>query len=115
MLACLVHKDCKDISNRPTELPPGRTRVEAREDSRRTLEGERKEAKSKRAPEQLLEIEHSLKRARVVGMNAQAAQIAMQTIQTQMYTYKCTDNRGTMRCLLDWCRRWYIWEKRMPG
>ena len=88
MLSCLVHKDCKDISNRPTELPPGRTRVEAREDSRRALEGERAEAKSKRAPEQLLEIEHSLKRARVVGMNAQAAQIAMQTIQTQIQSLR---------------------------
>ncbi len=36
----------EDISMRPMELPPGRTRVEAREDSRRVLEGERAEAKS---------------------------------------------------------------------
>jgi hypothetical protein len=84
MLACLVHKDCKDISMRPMELPPGRTRVEAREDSCRALEGERAEAKSKRSPDPFREIEHQLKQARVVGMRAQAAQIAIQSIQTKI-------------------------------
>ena len=68
----------------PMELPPGQTRVEAREDGRRAMEGERAEAKSKRAPDQFMEIEHSLKQARVVGMKAQAAQIAIQTIQTKI-------------------------------
>jgi hypothetical protein len=67
---------------RPMELPPGRTRVEAREDTRRTLEGERVEARSKRSPDPFMEVEHQLKQARVVGMKAQAAQIAIQSIQT---------------------------------
>ena len=62
----------------------GRTRVEAREDSRRALEGERAEAKRKRAPDPFMEIEHQLKQARVVGMKAQAAQIAIQTVQTKI-------------------------------
>jgi hypothetical protein len=84
MLACLIHKDCKDITMRPMELPPGHTRVEAREDSRRVLEGERADAKSKRSPDQFMEIEHQLKQARVVGMKAQAAQIARQSIQTKI-------------------------------
>ena len=35
-----------------------------------------------------MEIEHSLKLARVVGMNAQAAQIAIQTIQTQIQSLR---------------------------
>jgi hypothetical protein len=30
MLACLVHKDCKDISMRPLDLPPGRTSIQAK-------------------------------------------------------------------------------------
>jgi hypothetical protein len=84
MLACLVYKDCKEISMRPMELPPGRTRIEAREDSRRALEGERAEAKSKRSSDLFREIEHQLKQARVVGMKAQAAQIANQSIQTKI-------------------------------
>ena len=64
MLACFVHKDCKDISMRPMELPPGRTRVEAREDSRRTLEGERDEvATSKRPSEQVTDVKRQLKQA----------------------------------------------------
>jgi hypothetical protein len=88
MLACFVHKDCKDISMRPMELPPGRTRVEAREDSRRTLEGEREVATSKRPSEQVTDVERQLKQARVVGMKAQAAQIAIQTIQAKIQTLR---------------------------
>jgi len=86
MLACFVHKDCKDISMRPMDLPPGRTRVEAREESRRTLEGEREVATSKRPSEQVTDVERQLKQARVVGMKAQAAQIAIQTIQAKIQT-----------------------------
>jgi hypothetical protein len=29
MLACLVHKDNKDISSKPTKLPPGHSRKDA--------------------------------------------------------------------------------------
>jgi len=73
---------------RPMELPPGRTRVEAREDSRRTLEGEREVATSKRPSEQVTDVERQLKQARVVGMKAQAAQIAIQTIQAKIQTLR---------------------------
>jgi len=88
MLACFVHKDCKDISMRPMDLPPGRTRVEAREESRRTLEGEREVATSKRPSEQVTDVERQLKQARVFGMKAQAAQIAIQTIQAKIQTLR---------------------------
>jgi hypothetical protein len=70
----------------PMDLPPGRTRVEAREDSRRTLEREREVATRKRPSEQFTEVEQQLKQARVVGMKAQAAQIAIQTIQAKIHT-----------------------------
>ena len=68
------------------ELPPSRTRVEVREDARTTLEVERFDAKSKRSHDPFMEVEHQLKQARVVGMKAQAAQIALQTIQQK---FKC--------------------------
>ena len=73
---------------RPMDLPPGRTRVEAREESRRTLEGEREVATSKRPSEQVTDVERQLKQARVVGMKAQAAQIAIQTIQAKIQTLR---------------------------
>ncbi len=34
MLCCFVHKDCKDLSTRPTELPAGHTRKKVRANSR---------------------------------------------------------------------------------
>jgi hypothetical protein len=86
MLACLVHKNCKDISMRPLDLPPGHTRVEAREDSCKTLEGGREEARSKCPPDPFTEVKHQLKQARVVGIKAQAVQIAIQSIQAKMQT-----------------------------
>jgi hypothetical protein len=88
MLACFVHKDCKDFSMHPLDLPLGCTRVEAREESRRTLEGEMEEAMSKRPPDRFTEVEQQLKQARVVGMKAQAAQIATQTIQAKIHTLR---------------------------
>ncbi len=69
---------------RPLDLPPRQTRVEAREDSRKTLEREREEARIKRLPDLFAEVKHQLKQARVVGMKAQVAQIAIQSIQTKI-------------------------------
>ncbi len=66
------------------ELPPGRTRVEARDDARSSLEAERLDSKSKRSHDPFMEVEHQLKQARVVGMKAQVVQIALQSIQTKI-------------------------------
>jgi hypothetical protein len=69
----------------PLELPPGCTRIEAREDCRRMLEGERVDGRSQRAINQFGDIDHQLKKARVVGMKAQAEKIvAIDTIQTKI-------------------------------
>jgi hypothetical protein len=68
----------------PISLPPGRTRVEAREESRRTVEGERAGTRSQRAMNQFGDVDHQLKKARVVGMQAQAEKIAIDTIQTKI-------------------------------
>jgi len=86
MLCCFVHKDCKDLSTRPTELPAGHTRKEARANSRAVLAREREEAKAERivGGERYGDVEHTMKKARVVGMQAQAEKIAIETIQTKL-------------------------------
>ena len=86
MLCCFVHKDCKDISTRPTELPAGNTRKEARANSRAALAKEREESKAERivGGERYGDVEHTMKKARVVGMQAQAEKIAIETIQTKL-------------------------------
>ena len=87
MLCCFVHKDCKDLSTRPTELPSGHTRKEARVNSRAVLAKEREESKAERfvgGDEQYGDVKHQLKKARVVGMQAQAEKISIETIQTKL-------------------------------
>ena len=46
MLACLVHKDNKDISSKPTKLPPGRSRKDARKAKDQAVAEERTMAKT---------------------------------------------------------------------
>jgi hypothetical protein len=86
MLCCFVHKDCKDLSMRPTELPSGHTRKEARVNSRAVLGKERDESRVERivGGERYGDVEHQLKKARVVGMQAQAEKISIETIQTKL-------------------------------
>ncbi len=45
MLACFVHKENKDLSSRPTKLPPGKSQKNARKEKRRAIKGERSVAK----------------------------------------------------------------------
>ncbi len=69
MLCCFVRKDCKDL----TELPAGHTRKEARANSRVVLARERAESKVELmvGGERYGDVEHHMKKARVVGMQAQ--------------------------------------------
>jgi len=83
MLCCFVHKDCKDLSTGPTELPAGHTCKEARVNSQAVLANEREESKAERG-EQYGDVEHQLKKARVVGIQAQAEKLAIETIQTKL-------------------------------
>ncbi len=68
----------------PTTLPPGRTRVEAREERRSSIQGEREHARSQQTVDKFGDVDHQLKKARVVGMQAQAEKIAIDTIQTKI-------------------------------
>ena len=45
MLACLVHKDNKDISSRPTNLPRGRSRIAAQKEKEHAISEEQAKAK----------------------------------------------------------------------
>ena len=86
MLSCFVHKDCKDLSTEPTKLPAGHNRKDARANSRAVLAKEREESKAERivGGERYGDVEHTMKKARVVGMQAQAEKIAIETIQTKL-------------------------------
>jgi hypothetical protein len=86
MLSCFVHKDCKDLSTQPTKLPAGHNRKDARANSRAVLAKEREESKAERivGGERYSDVEHTMKKARVVGMQVQAEKIAIETIQTKL-------------------------------
>ncbi len=70
----------------PTKLPAGNTRKEARANSWAVLANKREEswAKCIVGGEQYGDVEHQLKKARVVGMQAQAKKISIETIQMKL-------------------------------
>jgi hypothetical protein len=81
-------KDCKDISTRPCEQPAGKSRVVAREARAKAIEDKRAFAKSKRPVEKYGDIDHQMKKARVVGTQAHAEKILVDTIQTQIKIFR---------------------------
>lgn len=86
ILSCFVHKDCKDLSTRPTELPAGHNRKVARANSIAVLAKEREESKAERivGGERYGDVEHLMKKARIVGMQAQAEKIEIESIETKL-------------------------------
>jgi len=68
------------------ELPAGHTRKEARAKSRAVLAKDREESKAEGivGGKRYGDAEHQLKKARVVGMQAQAEKISIETIQTKL-------------------------------
>jgi hypothetical protein len=69
ILSCLIHKDNKDISTKPTEQPPGHSRIEARGRKEKALEVERAVAKADRPVEKYGDVDHQLKRLEWRGCN----------------------------------------------
>jgi hypothetical protein len=84
LLCCLVMKDCKDICTRPCKQPAGKSRVAVREAKAKAIGEERALAKSDRPVEKNGDIDHQMKKARVVGMQAHAERILVDTIQIQI-------------------------------
>jgi len=105
ILPCLVHKDNKDISTKPTALPAGPTREDVREQQRKSVAKERSDKKSernvevvsrdgKKSIEKYGDVDHQIKKARVLGMqsvveknnvDAIVAQIAVMRQMEEIY------------------------------
>ena len=85
MLTIFVHKDNKDISsNHPTTLPAGDTRKTIRANKEHEMREERSAAKAARPIEKYGNVDHQIKKARVVGMRSQAEDIKVKTIIAQI-------------------------------
>jgi hypothetical protein len=84
ILSCLVHKDNKDISTKPTEQPPDHSRIEARGRKEKALEVERAVAKADRPVEKYGDVDHQLKKTRVEGMQSQVLKNRVDAIKTNV-------------------------------
>jgi hypothetical protein len=88
MLACLVHKDNKDILSKPTKLAPGRTQKNARQEKEKLVAEQRAKAKAERpvpaSPEQYGDVDHATKKAKVAGMQLHMEKIAVDSIFSQI-------------------------------
>ena len=89
MLACFVHKDNKDLTSKPTKLPPGKSRKDARKDKKRANKEERAVAKLNRpvaenSRERYGNVDHQIKKAKVQGMQSSLEKIAVDSIIAQI-------------------------------
>jgi hypothetical protein len=95
ILSVFVHKDNKDISTRPTKLPPGPTRASVREMARTSLLKERFEAREQQRAVSLQsdgsvgmdrygEVEFEAKKAKVDGMRSVIDKNRVDALMTQI-------------------------------
>ncbi len=84
ILSCLVHKDNKDMTTKPTHQPPGHSRIEARERKEKVLEGKRAAAKADCPVEKYGDVDHQLKKVRVEGLQLQVAKNRSDAIKTRV-------------------------------
>jgi hypothetical protein len=82
ILSCLVHKDNKDISTKPTQQPPGHSRIEARVRKEKALEVERAVAKADHPVEKYGDVDHQLKKITVEGMQSEVLKNRADAIKT---------------------------------
>jgi hypothetical protein len=88
MLACLVHKDNKDILSMPTKLAPGRTQKNARQEKEKVVAEQRAKAKAERpvpaSHERYGDVNHAIKKAKVADMQLHVEKIAVDSIISQV-------------------------------
>jgi hypothetical protein len=84
ILSCLVPKDNKDITTKPTQQPPGHSRVEARGRKEKALEVERAVAKADRPVEKLGDVDHQIKKIRVEGLQSLVLKNCVDAIKTRV-------------------------------
>ena len=70
ILSCLVHKDNKDITTKPTHQPPGHLRVEARHREEKALEGKLAVANADCPVEKFGDVDHQIEKIRVEGLKS---------------------------------------------
>ncbi len=73
MLACLVHKDNKDISLKPMKLAPGQSQKNAHQEKESAVAEQRAKVKAEHpvpsnTHERYGDVDHAIKKARVAGM-----------------------------------------------
>lgn len=88
MLACLVHKDNKDISSAAAVLPSGVTRVEQRMAASAEQSEERTLARTTRPASASEIVDIDFKKAKVRGMHAHVSEKEIKNIQSQITTMK---------------------------
>jgi hypothetical protein len=84
ILSCLVHKDNKGITTKPTQQPPGHSRVEARGRKEKALEGKRAAAKADRPVEKFGDVVHQIKKIRVEGLQSLVLKNRVDAIKTRV-------------------------------
>ena len=88
MLACLVHKDNKDISSKPMKLPPPScSRKDARKTKDQAVAKEHVMEKTQRPIsncEHFGDVDLAIKKAKVEGMKSHAEKIAVDAIVSQV-------------------------------
>jgi hypothetical protein len=84
ILFCLVHKDNKDITTKPTQQPPGHLHVEARGRKEKAQESNRAVAKANRPVEKFGDVGHQIKKIRVEGLQSLVLKNCMDAIKTRV-------------------------------
>jgi len=104
ILSCLIHTDNKDISTKPTEQPPGHSRIEARGRNEKALEVERAVAKADCPVEKYGDMDHQLKKIRLEGMQSQVLKNCVDAIKTNVDTIR------TQIGLMQKMESVYVWK-----
>ena len=84
ILSCLVHKDNKDITTKPTQQPPGHLRVEARDRKEKALEGERAVAKADCPVKKFGDVDHQIRKIKVEGLQSLVLKNCVDAIKTRV-------------------------------
>jgi hypothetical protein len=88
MLACLTHKNNKDILSKPTKLAPGRTWKNACQEKEKVVTEQRAKAKAEHpvpsSHEWYGDIDYAIKKAKFAGMQSHAEKIAVDSIMSQV-------------------------------
>ncbi len=84
ILSCLVHKDNKDVSAKPTTQPCGHMREVAKDRRARALEEDRAVQKANQPVERYGDVDHQMKKVKVVGLQLAVEKNQVDAIVSQI-------------------------------